>query len=742
MTDEHRCLETVGDEEAVAGVESGAGDRTEPLPAETTAAADAPPLHPDAARMLEVCGGRLRWISRIPVYGRAIRVFGPKFVFALDMSEFLNKGIAYYTLQNSYQPMFVKRFQCSPMQYQRYSSVALMGWSMKPFTALLTDSFAVLGYTKRWVLVASSVVAAAFCLGYGLLPARQSSAAAAAVFTFLAGYFQANLDILSEGLYSRQIRRFPLAGPSLVSSLWVVLNVGSIAAAFIQGPLSDANKEQVGAYICGISILCCTPIFVINWMAEKRNREERTADYLKVQQEEQAAAGRRASDEISVDRLVDSVAHNLDAKRDGEGEGGDVSPPTTFLNDDLVEMMPADAELAVAGDAEAVAAMDPASLLKFLDIRPLCGGAVEFNRRTITSQYRIAVYAACMTVGVLALAVASTIGNRYGILAVAASVSIFLGCFSFWALPPVIARASLFAFLNSMMYVQINGPINSFYVAPKYNEDGSACVLDGPHFSYFFYNTISSVIGNAAGVCGVVAFNYIFAKRTYRLTFVVTVLAEVMGSIFDLIIVKRWNEAIGIPDHAMYLWGDAVVYNVAYMLAWMPMVVLMSQLCPRGSESMVYALLAGFSNLGQSVSQQIGTLLMDFVWPIPSCDYHNLPWLIICCHLVVPLLQIPLVFLLIPAARVCDEIDADGKVIGKKGHTEKTAGALPSPTSGDSEVPSEDAPPVEVVPSDAFATFSLHDIYGASGSRSRSRVFGREGMRSRHQLSTATLTTI
>ncbi|EPY38566.1 hypothetical protein AGDE_05363 [Angomonas deanei] len=132
----------------------------------------------------------------------------------------------------------------------------------------------------------------------------------------------------------------------------------------------------------------------------------------------------------------------------------------------------------------------------------------------------------------------------------------------------------------------------------------------------------------------------------------------------------RWNVKLHIPDHVMYIWGDAVVYQAAYMLAWMPMVVLLSRLCPRGSEAMVYALLASISNLGQTMAQEVGAALLATVWPVvaqgPHCNFDNLKYLIIVGHLCLPLLIIPCVFLLIPAARVCDALDNEGKVIPKE----------------------------------------------------------------------------
>ena len=59
-----------------------------------------------------------------------------------------------------------------------------------------------------------------------------------------------------------------------------------------------------------------------------------------------------------------------------------------------------------------------------------------------------------------------------------------------------------------------------------------------------------------------------------------------------------------------YMFGDAIIYSIVYQMNFMPAVVLTSKVCPKGIESTVYALLAGFQNLGQNVSQSIGVFLI------------------------------------------------------------------------------------------------------------------------------------
>ncbi|CAJ1016932.1 putative BT1 family [Leishmania utingensis] len=149
-----------------------------------------------------------------------------------------------------------------------------------------------------------------------------------------------------------------------------------------------------------------------------------------------------------------------------------------------------------------------------------------------------------------------------------------------------------------------------------------------------------------------------------------TYVIQVLASVFDIILAQRWSLYIGTPEHAMYLLGDAIVYEVSYYLAWMPTVVLLSRICPRGTESMVYALVADFGNLGASLSNTVGSLLIEFKWPTTTKGtggFSNVPMLLLVGHILLPMLIVPLSFVLVPAARICDDMDVNGNTIMRQG---------------------------------------------------------------------------
>eukprot|EP00854_Cymbomonas_tetramitiformis_P019829 gene19829-23714_t len=220
------------------------------------------------------------------------------------------------------------------------------------------------------------------------------------------------------------------------------------------------------------------------------------------------------------------------------------------------------------------------------------------------------------------------------------------------------ASCNLYMFLASVMYLQVDGAVDYFYTADE------QCLPDGPHFDFTYYLTYSNLVLTAAGALGVMLFHACFSGWYFRQVFWVTTVLRVVASVFDIAIMRRWNRHIGISDSVMYMCGSTIIYEVAYMLDFMPAVILTSKLCPKNMESTVYALLAGFQNFGQNVAKCIGLYMIDFfeIKTQEPCNYDNMWKLIAVSHCMLPLLTIPLTFILIPRARLTDSLHEDPDV--------------------------------------------------------------------------------
>ena len=200
--------------------------------------------------------------------------------------------------------------------------------------------------------------------------------------------------------------------------------------------------------------------------------------------------------------------------------------------------------------------------------------------------------------------------------------------------------------------VQIGGALDYWYTADN------SCVINGPAFDYTYYSTYVRIVAAIASWIGVILFQTVMGNWGIRRIFWVSVVLRCAGGIFDIVIVKRWNIAMGISDKAMYMVGDAIIYDICYTLNFMPAVLLTSKLCPKDMEATTYALLAGFQNFGQQVSRTIGVALISMfdIQTEPPCKWEGLPELIAFAHIILPLVLVPLTFVLIPDAKSTDNL--------------------------------------------------------------------------------------
>eukprot|EP00124_Ichthyophonus_hoferi_P004411 Ihof_evm1s481 gene=Ihof_evmTU1s481 len=164
---------------------------------------------------------------------------------------------------------------------------------------------------------------------------------------------------------------------------------------------------------------------------------------------------------------------------------------------------------------------------------------------------------------------------------------------SFWAFSRKLACVVTYLFIAQLFYININGPLTTFYTSSE------NCIRNGPHFSQFYYITLSGTVGAVFSTVGVVAFQAIMSGWYFRPCFWVSTCLANLAGVVDIIIIKRWNVDIGIPDKAMYMLGDSIIYQTLYMVNYMPAVVLISKMCPKGMESTMYALMSAYSNFGQ-----------------------------------------------------------------------------------------------------------------------------------------------
>ena len=110
----------------------------------------------------------------------------------------------------------------------------------------------------------------------------------------------------------------------------------------------------------------------------------------------------------------------------------------------------------------------------------------------------------------------------------------------------------------------------------------------GPNFDYTFYITITGVIGSIVNFIAVILYQSFLSGWRFRPALISTVIVGSLASIIDLIIVKRWNIAIGIPDKVFFLFGNTIFENLVIILQSIPMSSIYAKIAPPGMESAVF----------------------------------------------------------------------------------------------------------------------------------------------------------
>jgi len=242
-------------------------------------------------------------------------------------------------------------------------------------------------------------------------------------------------------------------------------------------------------------------------------------------------------------------------------------------------------------------------------------------------------------------------------------------------LRPMVAKVNAFFLLQTSLGFSIGGAAFYFYT------DTPEQYPEGPHFSIEFFSSVLGVVGSLCSLVGIYSYQRWMRHWTYQRLLMMTNIVLSLLSFTDVVMFTRFNLKIGLPDHAFVL-GSSVLTTVIAQWMWMPGVVILSQLCPKGMEATMYALLAGCHNLGNTIASNCGALVLQWVGCSPSGqpgesrEFDRL-WVASALSTVLPMFTLILLPWLIPDAKQTDKLlnddDRDAtsgslwkKLMGKK----------------------------------------------------------------------------
>jgi hypothetical protein len=196
---------------------------------------------------------------------------------------------------------------------------------------------------------------------------------------------------------------------------------------------------------------------------------------------------------------------------------------------------------------------------------------------------------------------------------------------------PAVANAGLFIFLSNSITPDIETALFYWYTNSP----------DGPQFSPQFVGYISGIAFGAMFL-GILLYNRYLSSWRYRTIFAATMLFLALMGLMDVVLVKRWNLSLGIPDEVLIL-GDSALSPMARRFYVMPLFILAAKVCPNGAEATVFSLLTALGNFGSSISVYSGSLVLSF-FEVSEENYDNLVTVILlkCLCRLLPILLIPL----------------------------------------------------------------------------------------------------
>lgn len=242
--------------------------------------------------------------------------------------------------------------------------------------------------------------------------------------------------------------------------------------------------------------------------------------------------------------------------------------------------------------------------------------------------------------------------------AIASLVTVVIVLVSFSVLlNPIIAKVNAFSLIQTCLYVNIDSA-GFYFVMDEYDK-----FPDGPHFSRNFYNLVLPLVASLASMLGIWIYQVFSNEVKYTTMASAGNLAWSVLSLLDVLFYSRLSKRAGIDDHVMVLGTVSAEVTIDSWL-WMPMVVILAQLCPEGMEGTMYALLAGCHSLGNTISSNFSAYILTVLEIQPHGNYREGPdtkefdnlWKASLISSLLPVITVGLVPWMIPAKRQIDPI--------------------------------------------------------------------------------------
>jgi len=306
-------------------------------------------------------------------------------------------------------------------------------------------------------------------------------------------------------------------------------------------------------------------------------------------------------------------------------------------------------------------ALLPAALIimpaskNYLEETPKTPEEVQESRAQLFQQKEACFLCILMFAGTVVLTVLGIAFQSVELNAAAAVIVALVMLVAFSVLlKPMIAKVNAFFLVQTSLAFSVGGA--SFY----FFTDGPKQYPEGPHFSMVFFTSVLGVVGSVCSLIGIFSYQRFMKDWTYRRLLMMTNIVASILNLMDVIILSRTNVALGIPD-TVFVLGSSTLQTIVSQWMWMPGVVILSQLCPKGMEATMYALLAGCHNLGNTIASNCGAYVLLLLKCNPSgadgeSDEFKHLWVGSALSTVLPMITLLFLPWLIPDAKQTDKL--------------------------------------------------------------------------------------
>ena len=544
-------------------------------------------------------------------------------------------------------------------QIQVYKTVAITPWALKSIFGMLTDTIYIGGYNKIPYIFVVMLISSLSCITLAASwPVDPVVATCLLFFIFL--YISVS-DLLTEAKYSEKITQNPEKGPDIITFVWVGIFLGQILSTVIVGFLIDIIAPNIIYYIPALPIILMLYPVYKNWMGDKmhinKTNEEPDTYLCKLPESRRDTIGSESDSNIEyISNVFGSIGWFYYTSDDND-EDNVYSGNGTVLHKDIRNNEEDEDSKYISSNDDIIIKIEQEEQEEKI-VTPLIG----INTNKIKREWK--AFSLCLLVGIISIttsimAICKVDTTYLTIVSLLGAISMIIG-FNL-LIEKTTARIQTFIIIQNMFGLSISGATFFFFT------DTIEQYPDGPHFSKKFYIIVMGVVGSVCSIIG--AFSYLaFMKRwKYRTVFVVNNIIYIMVGLLNVVFFKRWNLYMGIPD-TVFVLGAETFQVIIGQWTNMPVTTMMSQLCPRGMESTMFALLAGSSNLGNSLAQYQGAWLLKLLNIKPSgmidesAQFDNL-WIASLIATLLPLVTIFFIPCLIPDKyQTEDLIDNDNSI--------------------------------------------------------------------------------